>query len=522
MKIITLFFAIFLLFACSDQGATIEKNFLDDKSISVSKKIKQITETDYLKQLGCSELEITWIQKYYQSRAFKPLFSNDSTMNERGIKLTEQLEQSLYYGVPQKRILKIKKELHSLEKEVLLSANFAVLLEDLNRGSFSFETKKFKERTPVELSYFKKQVQQLDTISFSKLLLKQGPKDTNYRFLAKHTFDFCQKRTLDTTVFKLKTAKDDSIDVLGRVKEVLVSKHYLTETADSSQIVEQLKVFQLENGLADDGKLGKNTVKALNESNYNKVIRATIAMERLRSKTDSIHRYVRINLPEFKLYFFCDDTLRSEHRIIIGKETNQTPELVSKINRITCFPFWRVPASIASKEILPDLKRNSNYLVSHHYKLYSRDKEVNSTAINWKKYSSFPFTVVQQPGIWNSLGLVKFEFNNSHSVYVHDTPTRGLFRNAFRSYSHGCMRCEHPQELAKVMLKYDSIGRKEAFTSEKFDSLMNLKTNYSIGLKIPIPILIQYQTVVAYRDRMVFYFDLYNREEELVAIFRKD
>ncbi|NBX81162.1 MAG: hypothetical protein EBQ94_12450 [Flavobacteriales bacterium] len=145
MKIITLFFAIFLLFACSDQGATIEKNFLDDKTISVSKKIKQITESDYLKQLGCSELEIIWIQKYYQSRAFKPLFSNDSTMNERGIKLFEQLEQSLYYGVPQKRILKIKKELHSLEKEVLLSANFAVLLEDLNRGSFSFELKNLRK-----------------------------------------------------------------------------------------------------------------------------------------------------------------------------------------------------------------------------------------------------------------------------------------------------------------------------------------------------------------------------------------
>jgi murein L,D-transpeptidase YcbB/YkuD len=149
--------------------------------------------------------------------------------------------------------------------------------------------------------------------------------------------------------------------------------------------------------------------------------------------------------------------------------------------------------------------------------LYAKEKEVDPTIINWSKYSSFPFQVVQQPGKWNSLGLVKFEFNNSHSVYVHDTPSRGLFNNSFRSYSHGCMRCQYPQELAKTILKYDSIGRKEPITSEVFDSIMKFERNYPIPLKNSVPIFIEYQSVVAYRDRMVFYIDLYNREKELVG-----
>ena len=521
MKIIHFFLIIFLLSACSENQVEVEKNFLKDKKISVSEKIKRIATDSYLSSLGISEKVSENLIQFYKERGFKPVFASDSTISKKGLILQEELKKSLYYGIPNQRIKPIKENFHPLEKEVLMLANFAVVVNDLNVGFFDFTTKKEKEISAISHQAMRLKIKELDTISVTKLLLKQGPMDTNYRFLAKHLYNYCKKYTVDTTSFNLKTEKEDSIDVLGRIKKVLVSKKYLSEEADSALIIETLKAFQLENGIGTDAKLGFNTVKALNESTYNKVLRASLALDKLRSQAKKPSKHVRINLPEFKLYFFSDDTLRSEHRIIIGKVTNQTPELVSNINRITCFPYWTVPYSISSKEILPDLKRNKNYLGKHHYKLYSKDKEVDPTTINWSKYSSFPFKVVQQPGKWNSLGLVKFEFNNSHSVYVHDTPTRGLFNNSFRSYSHGCMRCQYPQELAKTILKYDSIGRKEPITGEVFDSIMKLERNYPIPLKSSVPIFIEYQSVVAYRDRMVFYIDLYNREKELVAILKK-
>jgi murein L,D-transpeptidase YcbB/YkuD len=521
MKIIHFFLIIFLLSACSENQVEVKKNFLKDKKISVSEKIKRIATDSYLSSLGISEKVSKNLIQFYRERGFKPVFATDSTISKKGLILQEEFKKSLYYGIPNQRIKPIKENLHPLEKEALLIANLAVFFHDLNTGFFDFSTKKTKEIVPVSSGEMRLKIKELDTISVNKLLLKQGPADTNYRFLVKHLYNYCKKYTVDTTSFNLKTEKEDSIDVLGRVKKVLVSKKYLSEEADSALIIETLKAFQLENGIGADAKLGFNTVKALNESTYDKVLRASLALDKLRSQAKKPSKHVRINLPEFRLYFFSDDTLRSEHRIIIGKVTNQTPELVSNINRITCFPYWTVPYSISSKEILPDLKRNKNYLGKHHYKLYSKDKEVDPTTINWSKYSSFPFKVVQQPGKWNSLGLVKFEFNNSHSVYVHDTPSRGLFNNSFRSYSHGCMRCQYPQELAKTILKYDSIGRKEPITGEVFDSIMKLERNYPIPLKSSVPIFIEYQSVVAYRDRMVFYIDLYSREKELVAILKK-
>jgi len=523
MKYIPFFLAFFLLFACGENEESNQKSFLNDNKIKASEKIKRIIIDDNLKNLGLNKNEIEFINSFYATRNFNPLFTTDSSLTRKGQKIQEEIENSIYYGVPNQRLNPINSELHPYEKEVLMLVNLSVLVNDLNYGFFDFNSKKIKNKTTFPSSEFTKQINQLDSISISKLLLKQGPNDTNYRFLVKHLYDFCKIHKPDTTHFNLKTAKEDTVNVLGKIKSVLVAKNYIQVNSDSSQVIEALKKYQLENGIAPDASLGYNTVKALNESNYDKILRASIALDRIRSQDKKPSKYVRINLPEFKLYFFTDDSLRSEHRIIIGKVSNQTPELISSINRITCFPYWRVPYSIASKEILPDLKRDKNYLAKHHYKLYSKEIEVDPTTINWQKYnSSFPFQVVQQPGKWNSLGLVKFEFNNSHSVYVHDTPNRNLFKNAFRSYSHGCMRCEFPQELAKTMLKYDSIGRSKPLTAEKFDSIMRLEKNYTIPLKTSVPIFIEYQSVVAYRDRIVFYIDLYGRDKELMAILKKE
>jgi len=521
MKIILFFFAFFLLFSCSENHVSSEKNFLKDKKIRSTEKIKRIVSDEYLASLGINKQVGELVTSFYSDRGFVPLYSNELTLKMRGQKIQESINESLYFGIPNQRTFSINEDLHPFEKEVLLIANLSVLMQDLNTGFFDFTSKKMKEKTPFALPKLKYQLNQLDTISISKLLLKQGSVDTNYRFLAKHLYNYCKKHTIDTTTFNLKTEKEDSVDILGKIKKVLVSKKYLKDDADTLQLIETLKAFQLENGIGADAKLGFNTVKALNESTQDKVLRAALALDKLRSQEKKPAKHVRINLPEFRLYFLSDDTLRSEHRIIIGKVNHQTPELVSNINRITCFPYWRVPYSIASKEILPDLKRNKNYLAKHHYKLYAKEKEVDPTMINWQKYSSFPFQVVQQPGTWNSLGLVKFEFNNSHSVYVHDTPTRGLFNNSFRSYSHGCIRCQFPQDLAKTILKYDSIGRKTPISSEIFDSIMRLERNYPIPLKTSVPIYIEYQSVVAYRNNLVFYMDLYNREGELVEILKK-
>jgi hypothetical protein len=187
-----------------------------------------------------------------------------------------------------------------------------------------------------------------------------------------------------------------------------------------------------------------------------------LPLDKLRKKGKYPEKYIHINLPEYTLKFFANDSLKSVHNLVIGTTDHQTPQLRSKVHTIVVYPYWNVPYSIASKEILPALQANKNYLTKNNYKIYRGENEVNPYSINWKKIkkNTFPYKVVQQPGPKNSLGIIKFEFHNNYSVYIHDTPSKSYFRSDVRSFSHGCMRCENPVELGKLLLTYDSIRKK--------------------------------------------------------------
>ena len=127
--------------------------------------------------------------------------------------------------------------------------------------------------------------------------------------------------------------------------------------------------------------------------------------------------------------------------------------------------------------------------------------------------------MIQMPGPWNSLGVIKFEFLSNHSVYVHDTPQKGFFNRKVRSFSHGCMRCQYPVELGKLMLQYDQEGRrKKSMPPDTLDSLVRIGEHVGIGLKNRIPIYVEYQTVTTHEKRITFHLDIYFREDEIIKI----
>jgi murein L,D-transpeptidase YcbB/YkuD len=188
------------------------------------------------------------------------------------------------------------------------------------------------------------------------------------------------------------------------------------------------------------------------------------------------------------------------------------------------YPYWNVPYSISSKEILPSLKYNSGYLEKHDYKIYKKGEEVDPSTVNWKsiRQNAFPYKVVQQPGPGNALGLIKFDFYNEHSVYFHDTPSKGLFGADVRAYSHGCMRTQYPITLAKAILDRDKLPRKEnEVTADTLDSLLARANHIEVRLIDPIPIYVDYVTVARNDLKMVTYLDIYGRDEEYLKILRE-
>jgi len=175
-------------------------------------------------------------------------------------------------------------------------------------------------------------------------------------------------------------------------------------------------------------------------------------------KEDIGQNYVLVNIPEFMLRIIENDKEVLKMPVIVGKRKLPTPIFESDLKYITLNPQWSVPDSIARKEIIPKLLRNPNYLkarrmvVRKGYNLSS--PAINPSSVDWKKYKGgkgyVPYKIIEVPSRRNGLGRVKFIFPNQHSVYMHDTQSKGLFKRKVRTFSHGCVRLQKP----KTMLSY--------------------------------------------------------------------
>jgi murein L,D-transpeptidase YcbB/YkuD len=160
----------------------------------------------------------------------------------------------------------------------------------------------------------------------------------------------------------------------------------------------------------------------------------------------------------------------------------------------------------------------------HNYKLFKKEVEINPDSVDWStiKQNSFPFRIRQEPGSNNSLGLIKFDFYNVHSVYFHDTPSKSLFSAYVRAYSHGCMRTQNPVDLARIILQNDKYrNRFNNVISDSLDSIFARGVNHEVKLLSPVPIFIEYQSVSRDKEDMVIYLDIYGRDEEYLSIMRE-
>jgi hypothetical protein len=522
-----LVFAV-ILASCSDGYHSVTIDFFENDSIPFREKLQKVLEPDYLKEMGFNEDQTNWLIAYYESHDFKPHWVNDSMISLDGLKMRHLLKRSLWFGIPENRtkLGTAKKRTIWVDEEIIITARFCSMISDLNHGFMDFERQKYRPPSFEAIEKMDSIFQMQDTIDMDKIILNQGIRDSNYRYLANRLYSFCQFKGVDRTEFTVPPQKVDSLKSRVLAKKALISKKYLLYTDSTEEALKlALKEFQRDNGLKQDGVVGEYTARALNESSYRKILRAALTLEKIRCHDKFPEKFVRINVPEYLLRLVIKDTLRQIHRVIVGKPENKTPELLSRIHDIVLYPYWNVPYSIAGKEVLPSVKANSNYLARNHYKIYRGDQEVNPLSVNWKhvKEKTFPYKLVQQPGRHNSLGIVKFEFYSNYSIYLHDTPTKHLFNKDIRAFSHGCIRCQYPDSLAKTILTNDSLrGKANPISGFMIDSLLQIIENRKIKLLDPVPVYVEYQTVFAGREQLIFYTDIYNRDEPYLMVMMNE
>ena len=222
--------------------------------------------------------------------------------------------------------------------------------------------------------------------------------------------------------------------------------------------------------------------------------------------------YVLVNVPAYELQVVAAGVVERRHRVIVGKPGTTTPTLSSSIRYFTLAPGWHVPHSIATKEMLPRIKQDVRYLERNNLALYNaQGKQLDPASIKWASVTAqrFPYTIRQSAGCDNALGNIVFRFANPYSVYVHDTPLRQLFARPTRALSHGCIRLEHPMQLAAYLLRRE--GNRAQLPTE--DECARAPRSRDIRLRRPLALYVRYATCTAENGRLRFLPDIYGRDE---------
>ena len=271
---------------------------------------------------------------------------------------------------------------------------------------------------------------------------------------------------------------------------------------------EAVRHFQARHGLEADGLVGRATLRALNVSIERRIEQIRVNLERLRWDLDTVSQdLILVNIPAFEAHFIRDGEIVWTTNVIVGDPENKTPVFNSRLKSVVFNPTWTVPHSIASKELLPKIKKDPSFFRRGNYDLFDRaGKPVDPSSVEWNavEQGTFHFTMMQQPGPANQMGQVKFMIPNDYSVCLHDTPDKSLFASAGRAFSHGCIRLEEPLGLAEVLLGSQNWTRKQV------DSQVKSRETRSVVLAEPLPVHVVYWTAeVDDLGVMHFYDDIY-------------
>ncbi len=282
-------------------------------------------------------------------------------------------------------------------------------------------------------------------------------------------------------------------------------------------LVDALKRFQERHVL--DGVVGPATIAALNVPLAARVRQLELAMERGRwlpplEKQPTIF----VNIPLFSLW--ATDPVGGREplnmKVVVGGSLeNQTPVFVQHMGYVVFRPYWNVPTSIAAREIVPHARRDRSWLERQGFEIvasYAEDAgPLPATRETLDEVEAGTLLVRQEPGPRNALGLVKFVFPNHENVYLHGTPSRSLFLRARRDLSHGCIRVEHPTELAEWVLR-DVPG----WDREHIEQAMQGERPTTVKLGEPLTVVLFYDTVQVTADGAVhFANDIYGHDAQL-------
>jgi murein L,D-transpeptidase YcbB/YkuD len=463
--------------------------------------------------------------KFYANRNYKLAWIENYQTNKQFDAYINILDSAKYFGFPfdyfsYDKIKSLRTELNKIDTknhlntliELELTATYSSLkfLIYLNQGIIEKDTSEFYRAyintLPAYLS------ESINSGNFRNRITEVQPNVVEHEKLLKSLPYFID------LILSIKNTTPAFIDDQLLAKSLYYSGITKQVRFDSIN-TKSSALFELQNQhkLTKDPQLNDSTHKALVEQLQQRYYQACLNLHRLRRLNYSGGNYLFVNIPEFRLHVVEANKTKDVFNVIVGKKKTPTPTLSSSIEKVIANPFWTVPRSILTNEMVYKIRKDSTYLKRNGFFVINNFEEtVDESSIDWNQNDPLgkKYWVRQINSRYNALGQVKFIFPNDYSVYLHDTPSKRLFKTENRTYSHGCIRLENPEKLAQYLSDtYNTVK------NLNFKQLISKKQRQEIQLSEKINIHIQYITCSGDENNdMVFYNDIYDRDKEEIKV----
>lgn len=498
---------------------------------------------------------ITRLQNFYNNRQNQPLW-----LTSRGIKgkRVMQLLSSIQKDVTldprshiNKKAKKLKKDLerkHSSASIVKLELELTTLYYDFLQHTIYGEI----DWKAFEVHLAENQARGIDTnwvryplyFDIFSLMSKEDVRQT----LNQVTPQGYQYKKLTSALYKLykikwqggwaklpavkSLKKGQTGSIVSKLRQRLtVSGDYRQCSAKTSNsyfdscLEQAVKRFQTRHNSVADGVVGKGTQQLLNISVNSKINKLLLNIDRIKWLPRNVtERHIIVNIPEYMLHYYEYEKEQKKLRVIVGDTEHPTPVFSGTLSYITINPYWKLPPGIIRKEVVPAMVKNPNYLKEHGLEAHETWEEnssiVSLKGMNWSDYLSgetkFPYRLMQPPGPKNALGKIKFKFPNRFSVYLHDTPTKHLFKKKKRAFSHGCVRLSQPFSLLESLANNEPL-----ITSTEVNAVLSSKKKKELDLTRDIPIHLVYLTAwVDANNQLIYGDDIYQYDRYQQRVIR--
>lgn len=453
----------------------------------------------------------------YQQQQYNYIWYDGNGIKENASviwnKINNLLEEGITSTVPYKKVFESKFTSNTrtpdLELEIGLTSYYLFYVDKVFHGMDVAKSRELgwylPRNKPTYINYLDSLLVETNSTEVNKLMpqyYKLRDLLRNYRKIEKN--GGWRPITVEPKFTSLEPG-DTSI-VISQIRTRLFKEGDINNDSKSNYYDEELRIgvlnFKSRTGFKAEDVILPKHIAEMNIPISDRIKTIMVNMERCRwvsSGLTSSKEFIVINIPSFQLTFFKDKKAVLISNVVVGKVMNETVIFSGKMSYIVFCPYWNVPNSILRKEIYPALHRNKNYLSNHQ--------------MEWHEGG-----IRQKPGPNNSLGLIKFLFPNNNNIYLHDTPSKNLFNEEIRAFSHGCIRVEKPVELANLILKDEPN-----WTSAKIEEAMHNNKESWYTLRTKIPVYIGYFTAwVDNNGKINFYKDIYQYDDRLLEMLAKE